>query len=119
MRRGQNLDLQRGLVSVFFFKNNIRREREKGRTCVNAPAPPARTVLAIQLSIAIPIYRSIFLFCSQSGRSASVNPGGRGSLPGAQMGTTKGRWEVIGLRVPEPRACEGLDMEEFILQVMK
>ena len=48
-----------------------------------------------------------------------MNPGGRGSLPGAQMGTTKGRWEVIGLRVPEPRACEGLDMEEFILQVMK
>jgi hypothetical protein len=45
-----------------------------------------------------------------------VNPGGRGSLPGAQMGTTKGRWEVIGLRVPEPRACEGVDMEELILQ---
>ena len=48
-----------------------------------------------------------------------MNPGGRGSLPGAQMGTTKGRWEFIGLRVPEPRACEGVDMEEFILQVMK
>lgn len=104
-RQGRNLDLRGSLAF----------EKREKKDAVNVPAPPARMVLAIQLSIAMPMYRSILLFCSQSTRSASVNPGGKGSFPGAQMGTTKGRWEVIGLRVPEPTGCGG---SWLILQVM-
>jgi len=68
------------------------------------PAPPANAVLTIQLSIPVLIYLSIRLFCSHSGLSASLSPGGKGSFPGAQIGVVKGRWEVAGESVGDDMA---------------
>lgn len=55
------------------------------------PPPPASTVLNAQLSAAMVINFSVFCILSYASRSSSVNPGGRGSLPGIWSGTRPGK----------------------------
>lgn len=51
--------------------------------------------------------KSWYFFCKASwARSSSVQPGGRGSLPGAKRGTVMGNMPCILSKVPDSRRVE-------------